>query len=56
MLELAQAVSKGATPAGLDPAAHRVRSASFVSASENLADAVQEAGLSAEAGTVHVSI
>jgi hypothetical protein len=56
LLELAQSLARGGTPVGLEPSAHRVRSASFVSESDSLADAVREAGLSVEAGTAHVSI
>jgi phenylpropionate dioxygenase-like ring-hydroxylating dioxygenase large terminal subunit len=41
---------------GIDPATHQVRSASFVSPHERLAQAAGEKTLKAEAGTAHVSI
>jgi hypothetical protein len=56
LLEAAHALQKGVQPPGLDPAAHRVRSASFVSSAARFADVAQEASLTAEAGTAHLSI
>jgi hypothetical protein len=55
-VEAALAQQKGVQPPGLDPAAHRVRSASFVSSAARFAEAAQAAALAAEAGTAHVSI
>ncbi len=56
LLDAALALQPGVQPPGLDPAAHGVRSASFVSSAARFAEAAQEASLAAEAGTAHVSI
>jgi phthalate 4,5-dioxygenase oxygenase subunit len=56
LLQAVQSVRQASQLPGLDPATHRVRPASFVSARTELAEAAQEARLSAEAGTAHVSI
>ena len=56
LLDAVAALAKGVSPPGLEPETHRVRSASFVSSASRFKDAAQEASLSAEAGTAHVSI
>ncbi len=56
LLQIAQSLPQSSELPGLDPATHRVRSASLVSAHKHLEDAAGEARLTAEAGTAHVSI
>jgi phenylpropionate dioxygenase-like ring-hydroxylating dioxygenase large terminal subunit len=56
LLDTALALHDGAQLPGLDPATHRVRSAAFVSPAERFKDAAEEATLTAQAGTLHVSI
>jgi hypothetical protein len=56
LLDAALGGRKGAQPPGLDPATHRVRSASFVSPAARFKEAAAEAELAARSGTAHVSI
>jgi phthalate 4,5-dioxygenase len=56
LLDAALAMRPGAPVPGLDPATHRVRSASFVSSAGRFKDAADADRLAAKPGTAHVSI
>jgi phenylpropionate dioxygenase-like ring-hydroxylating dioxygenase large terminal subunit len=56
LLDAAFKPGEGAPLPGLDPATHRVRSASFVSPAARFKEAAEEAALAARSGTAHVSI
>jgi phthalate 4,5-dioxygenase len=56
LLEAAQSLTTNSAPPGIDPATHHVRSASLLSRHAHINEAAGDAGLTAKAGTAHVSI